>query len=215
VHYAIGSLAWGAVSLGILAATAAPLAGEVTAKGRTRTVTRTYSNPTAITIPDQGQATPQFPAQITVSKLRKGRVLDVNLTLFGVEHGYPDDIDVLLVSPDGRTAIVMSDVGGPNDLYGYDITLDDEANLDMPSFAQLAGGTYKPTNVDAMNDSLDTFPGQTPAASAALSSFDGINPNGKWELYVVDDKGANAGVVSGGWELELTATYKKKRQRKH
>lgn len=215
MHYAIRALAWGVVSLGILAATAAPLAGEVTAKSRTRTVTRTYRHPMPLTIPDQGQATPQFPAQVTVAKLRKGRILDVNVTLFGVEHGNPDDIDVLLVSPDGRTVMVMSDVGGPNDIFGADFTFDDEASLDLPNFAQLTNGTYQPTNVDGVNDTPDTFPGLTPGANAALSTFDGINPNGTWSLYVVDDKGGNAGVMSDGWELELTATYKKKRQRKH
>jgi len=35
--------------------------------------------------------------------LRRGKVLDVNMTLHNITHGSSNDIDVLLVGPGGRT----------------------------------------------------------------------------------------------------------------
>ena len=41
-----------------------------------------------------------------------GAISDVNVPLTGLSHTYPDDIDMLLVSPGGQNAIFMSDAGG-------------------------------------------------------------------------------------------------------
>ena len=45
----------------------------------------------------------------------------------GLSHTYPDDIDMLLVSPSGQNAIFMSDAGGSFDVVNCDLTIDDEA----------------------------------------------------------------------------------------
>ena len=41
-----------------------------------------------------------------------GSITDVNVQINGLSHTYPDDIDMLLVSPGGQNAIFMSDAGG-------------------------------------------------------------------------------------------------------
>ena len=55
-------------------------------------------------------ATP-YPSTCVVSGVT-GTVSDVNVNINGLTHTYPDDIDMLLVSPDGQNAIFMSDAGG-------------------------------------------------------------------------------------------------------
>jgi hypothetical protein len=37
-----------------------------------------------------------------------------------------------------------------------------------------------------------------------------MNPNGEWQLFVVDDQISNAGFFGDGWTLEITARVKKK-----
>jgi hypothetical protein len=34
--------------------------------------------------------------------------------------------------------------------------------------------------------------------------FNGTNPNGTWELYVIDDTGADGGQISNGWSLQIS-----------
>ena len=71
-----------------------------------------------ITINDAGPASP-YPSTCVVSGL-SGAINDVNVTFTGLNHTWPDDIDMLLVSPDGQNATIMSDAGGSNDLIDCD-----------------------------------------------------------------------------------------------
>ena len=47
-----------------------------------------------------------------------------------------------------------------------------------------------------------------------MSIFDGLDPNGAWHLYIEDDAIGGSGVLSGGWELEITAKVKKEKNKK-
>ena len=71
-----------------------------------------FSNAAAIAIPTSGPGAP-YPSNIEVSGL-VGPITDVNVSLNGLYHGFPDDVDVLLVGPGGQNAIIVSDVGGAN-----------------------------------------------------------------------------------------------------
>src|SRR5262245_15016355 len=56
---------------------------------------------------------------------RGGVIQDVSVHLWGVDHDFPEDLDVLLVGPGGRSVMLMSDV--PAGEWGdFDITIDDE-----------------------------------------------------------------------------------------
>ena len=77
-------------------------------------VCQTFTNLTPIAIPDSTApptlATP-YSSDITVSGA--GTVItNVSVTLNGVSHSFPDDIDILLVGPTGLASVIMSDVGG-------------------------------------------------------------------------------------------------------
>jgi subtilisin-like proprotein convertase family protein len=45
-------------------------------------------------------------------------------------------------------------------------------------------------------------PEAEPAGTARFADFAGIDPNGVWSLYVVDDAGSDPGTL-GGWTLRI------------
>ena len=155
------------------------------------------ANPASITIPNSGVATP-YPSTIAVSGLT-GTVSKVTATLAGLNHTFPGDIDVLLVGPGGQSVVLMSDVGGTNDAVNVTVTFDDTA---PPIGTAVVNGTFRPTN----SGSGDAFPAPAPAAphGTVLSTFNGVNPNGTWRLFVVDDAGGDLGAYTGGWSLTIT-----------
>ena len=75
----------------------------------------------------------------------------------------------------------------------------------LPAAGQLASGAWQPTAYTAPIPT-PRFPANAPAGpySTALSSLNGVNPNGTWSLYVFDDSGGDNGAISNGWSLALT-----------
>ena len=193
-------------------------------------VKKTFSNDEAIDIPlvgavNQFGAADPYPSTIQVQGFKKAKVVDVNLTLRNFSHTVSQDVDVLLVAPGGRNAVVMGDVGADpmgaaGEVSNITVTLDDEAADPLPVGVgnPLTSGSFRPLDsqgpTDGDNPALLTFPGSapTPSGNDALSTFDGIDPNGTWRLFVIDDAGDDTGSFAGGWKLEIKAKSKKKRR---
>lgn len=161
--------------------------------------TFTLANPALISIPSAGAANP-YPSTIDASSL-SGTVVKATVTLNDVSHTFPDDIDILLVGPTGAKTLLMSDAGGSTDLVNVDLTFDDDAPALLPDSNPISSGVYRPTDYGTG----DTFPAPAPAGPypASLAVFQGTNPAGNWNLYVVDDLTGDAGSI-GGWSLTLT-----------
>ena len=175
---------------------------------------QTFTNATAITIPATGTgtstggpATP-YPSNISVSGLTVpiGRV---SITLNGLSHTFPDDLDVLLVAPDGAKLIVLSDAGDTNDAVGLNLTFSDQTLAALPDAGPFGSGTYRPRNYGTL---LDPFPAPAPSFLAAdspapggtatfASQFKGHDGNGTWSLYIVDDANGDTGAIAGGWSI--------------
>src|SRR5688500_3157517 len=151
-------------------------------------VTQTFTSSGPITIPNGGPgqlnlpASP-YPAAITVSGFTNGAITDVNLLLTDLTSSYGSDVQILLSRDDGRRALVMSDIGEAISVTDIDLTLDDEAAAPLSRTA-LSSGTFRPTDFAA---GTDTFPAPAPSpnGNVALSTFDGADPNGTWQLWVV------------------------------
>lgn len=162
------------------------------------------SNAATVTIPagapttTVGNASP-YPAAINVAGVT-GTVTKVTATINNFNHTFPSDVDILLVGPGGQTVVLMSDAGGGTDAVNATVTFDDTAAGQIG--ATVVSGTFRPTNIGGG----DPFPAPAPAGphGAVLSAFNGINPNGVWSLYVVDDVGGDVGSISGGWSLTFT-----------
>ena len=163
----------------------------------------TFVNSAEIIINDlavnQGRATP-YPSQINVNCIF-GTVYKVTLTLHGLSHGNPDDIDMLLVGPGGQAVKVMSDAGGFFPVENVTLTLDQLAAQTLPDEGQIISGSYVPANYEE----IDNFLPPAPTVYAAnLLAYNGISPNGTWSLYIVDDQADAAGRIVSGWSLEFT-----------
>lgn len=150
-----------------------------------------------------GQASP-YPATINVTGLT-GTVTNISVILSGLSHTFPGDIDILLVSPGGENAIIMSDVGFNTPATGISLTLDDSAANSLPETDPLTSGVFRPANYDGLPD-LFNSPAPTPAGGSMLSVFNGIVPNGIWRLYVMDNGIGDVGDISGGWALLVSTS---------
>lgn len=152
--------------------------------------------------PSSGPASP-YPSRITVSGAGLSTT-GVTVRLGSVAHAVPVDLDVLLVSPTGQNLMLMSDVGGIAPASGATLTFTDGAGA-VPAAGPLVTGTYRPTDDDATSAD-GAFPAPAPSVSGAtaLATFNGQNPNGVWQLFVLDDASADAGAVSGGWCLDIS-----------
>jgi uncharacterized repeat protein (TIGR01451 family) len=159
-----------------------------------------FSSTAAITIPDHGPATP-YPATINISGVT-GRVNKPTITLNGLTHAFPHDINVVLVNPAGTNVLVMSHTGGGHAVTNINLTFDDAATATLPNQDPIAAGTYKPSSYQGPV----ALPGTAPSKyyQFALSAFDWSDPNGAWSLYVFDDTVGDNGIIAGGWTLNLT-----------
>lgn len=159
----------------------------------------TYTQLNTINIPGApattGAANP-YSSDLTVAGLPTG-VTVKSVKLGNFNHAFPDDVDIVLVSPSGQAVILMSDVGGSTPVVGLDYTFDDAAASLMADAAFNPQGTYRPTNIGAG----DVWVAPAPASPSAttLSTFTG-NMNGVWKLFIVDDASGSVGFV-GNWAI--------------
>lgn len=136
-----------------------------------------------------------YPLEFWVSQL-SGQVTDVNLTLTGLYHDYPADLDFLLVGPSGRNVMLMSDVGGTYNLGLVTYVFDQQAPSGLVQ-GYNQSGSYLPSDFgsgfgeDPMPD-LSVGPW-----GSTLDVFNGTDANGLWRLYINDDEDGYFGFLMG------------------
>jgi subtilisin-like proprotein convertase family protein len=143
-----------------------------------------------------------------------GSVTAISVTINGLTHSSPDDLDMLLVGPSGQTFHFWSDVGGTDAVNNITVTIADSGATTLPDSAALVDGTtYRPFNA-ALDDS---FPVPAPggpygepadAGTATFASiFNGLTAdqvNGTWSLFITDDTDGNGGSIAQGWSLSIS-----------
>lgn len=144
----------------------------------------------------------------------------LRVTLYDFEHLTADDIDVLLVGPQGQKFLLMGDAGGSSGLDGAaTITFSDNAGQVLPDDSQIFSGSFEPTTWIPGQTSFPSpappapyiEPGSEVGGAVTLASvFGNTNANGTWTLYIRDDNNAFQplgadGVVAGGWALQFFA----------
>ena len=165
-----------------------------------------YPNPAPLG-PADAAPLPPYPSSVVVSGER-GTTTSVTATLVGVSGAAIRDLDALLVGP-GGSSMLLSDAcssGIIPDWTGQTVTFDDRVGTAIPTSCPVGGfpsGAYRPVNFDSGADSFPGVPGPYPVS---LAAFNGRSPNGIWSLYVVDDNGADALAIGGGWRLDVATT---------
>jgi len=160
----------------------------------------------AFIVPDNGIVS----STINISGF--GTVTSVAVKLNIITMPKPNNIDMLLIAPDGTSNLVfMSDAGGDeNNPFSGTITLSDSGASVIPDSLALADGTtYKPGDYGAMEVGADWGLGvftvnhpTTQGSSTFGTSFTGIDSTGTWTLYVRDDEGPDFGDTEIGlWSL--------------
>lgn len=161
-----------------------------------------------------------YPSQILVSGATTN-LFRVRVTLYDYWSNSPDNVDVLLVGPNGAKYILMADAGGFVPIPASNtrtLTFTDSAPQVIADSSAPATGAYQPVNWETP---VSTFPvpappapyvepGSTiarPVGKTMYGNFAGINANGIWSLYVRDDGNfPRPEVQSGaicGWGIEL------------
>lgn len=154
------------------------------------------------TITTPSKANP-YPSEITVKDV-VGNITKVTVTLNGVTHAYPDDVNVLLVNPAGKKVLLMSHAGGDKGLNGATLTFEAGKGA-LPNDTQIISGTYAPTSYGPALDFSTVGGGPALPYADTLGSLAGVTPNGKWQLYVVDDAYTSSGLISS-WQLNFWVT---------
>jgi hypothetical protein len=174
----------------------------------------TFTNPASIVI-DPGVAAnaAPYPSPITVSGV-PAAITDVNVKLNDFGHTSPSDIGVVLVAPGGQA--LMLDNGGGNNVTAavhLNFTFDDSAAAQFPRPADLTSGSFRPANYFASTfgspgpGTAYANPGPVNGGTATLAStFNGLDANGVWNLFVHDFVGpGDGGQFAGGWALEVSS----------
>jgi len=139
-------------------------------------------------------------------------IQDINVHL-NLSGGFNGDIYAYLVHSSGFVVLLNRVAVGTGNSVGYgnsgmNVTFDDQASQNIHFYQNVGGysitggAAWKPDgrNIDPLS-SASTFSSTSP--SALLSSFNGINPNGSWTLFLADvSAGAQSTVVS--WGMDIT-----------
>lgn len=156
-----------------------------------------------------GPAT-RYPWSIEVGGL-EGELTKVTATMINFLAGKPDDIDMLLVSPEGDSVMLMSDACGeapfvPSQTWTFDD--DAPATLTDSGPCSVSGpASFKPSDFVGNPPEPDQFGVGGiifPPFPTRLETFAGTDPNGSWDLYVKDDEEGVVGFEITSWELTLT-----------
>ncbi|MBL8242468.1 MAG: Ig-like domain repeat protein [Bryobacterales bacterium] len=210
----------GAALAALLLAPSAFAACTGTATSATCTSTHAANNLTVV-----GGAVPQkatvYPSSNVVSGM-SGTISSVQVRLNGLTHTDPDDLDMVLVAPDGRAFVFWSDIGsvrGTNNacptapfacsISNFTITVSDSGSTLLPDGNGGAGQdarvlvdntTYKPTNNGV---GADLFPDSGVTVSAANSAANSPTVAGLGGTATFTSSFAGSGNINGEWKLYI------------
>lgn len=160
-----------------------------------------FSTTAPIAINAVAGATP-YPAKLDVQGM-PGRLTDVSVALRGFKHDRPTDVDVLLLAPDGRGVVLMSDGCGSSPVTGLTLVFNQQFKDAVPAGAPCDTLYFRPTNHPPGDNWPNTPPGVY--APADLDHLVGGEPNGTWKLYVWDDLNSKTGRIGNGWVLTVSS----------
>lgn len=183
--------------------------------GQVVQTTTTVSNPAAIAFPGTVGAATTYPSTLNFASSSTATVSNLRVHIYDLTAGFPDDLQLLLVAPNGKKVQLINDAGGSSPLVGLtDLTFDDvTASVSAaPDNGPLVdGATYKTVNYDTTINDSDAYPLPAPAGpyTLNLSTFVGSQLKdlaGTWQLYAVDDAAPDTINIAGGWDIDFVTS---------
>jgi uncharacterized repeat protein (TIGR01451 family) len=159
-----------------------------------------FSNANPVQIAPSGPADP-FPSTIEVGGI-PAEVFKVTVTLESLSHPIANELEILLVGPDGQASWLMAAAGGATAVSNLTLCFDPESSRRVPKSGPLESGVYAPARYGLPGLGLPA-PAPPGPYEADLDVFKGTNPNGFWSLYVYDLQPGNAGSLGDGWSLTV------------
>lgn len=150
----------------------------------------------------------EYPSTIEVEGLA-GTVTAVTAEVIDVGSGRAEDIDMALENPDGEVTMLMSDACGheAGGLANDDIKFDDDAPIFLSQIACASNQRLivKPTNYFNFGEGDDMSAEEGPQGPYVntMAALTGGEPDGEWNLYVLDDHAEVVGFGIAGWRLSL------------
>src|SRR5262245_22599535 len=141
------------------------------------------------------------------------RIVDLKVTLVGLSHTFPADLDFLLVGPGGTNLEFWSDAMGAVPISNGNFGISDNGVFMLPFPGGFAPDTYRPADYGGVESSSNW--GLAPSlvinhpvnngAGTLDSAFGGVLFNGTttWNLYVTDDTSPDSGSLMQ-WGLTIT-----------
>lgn len=168
----------------------------------------TWNGPTwnvSTAIPDNDDAGLASARTVTANGITQIENVTVTINLTG---GWNGDLFAYLVHDSGFSVLLnrpgrsLSNPDG-SATSGMSITFADSATMDIHTAIPMSGGsvtgTYQPDG--RTNDPL--LVQNTDARTAMLSSFNGLNANGTWTLFVADQSPGDTSTLQS-WSLTVT-----------
>jgi hypothetical protein len=150
---------------------------------------------------------------IVVGTTQWFRVTKIHVNFNTLQHTFSDDLDFLIVGPDGRNLEFWSDAGGGSSINGS-YTISDTGAASLSDATANAGGTYKPTDYTSAGGAETSsnwsglasipinHPGPTGSASFA-SAFGGTwISSTTWTLKIRDDVSGFSGSLAD-WSIQF------------
>ncbi len=162
-----------------------------------------FANSSFIGIYDQNRPATPYGTPITVAG-QVGAITDINVTLNGLTLTNPQSSRFLLVSPNGRSLVLMSGAGSSAAVNNANVTFDDSASGQVT--IPILTGSYRPTD---NSGGSHYFPGPAPLApyyanNSGLNIFNNFSPNGEWRLFIMSNSTSTSGTITGGWSIDIT-----------
>ena len=122
-------------------------------------------------------------------------VTGLTVSLNGLSHDRPDALIFGLANETAGVGFMFfSGAGGSTGVSNIDLTFSDAGAATLPD--PLVSGTYRPANNLAASFFF--------TIATSLNDLGSYNPNGVWQLYILNQPPGGAGTLSGGFSLAFT-----------
>ncbi len=141
------------------------------------TMKQNFTNYTPITISPENPNLIQ--SSIEVSAM-DGPIRDLNVSI-DIDHSWTSDLEITLIAPGGERVILVSGEGGNGDHF-RETTFDDASTIPIAGATAPFNNSYRPKE--------------------SLTLFNGLMPNGRWELIISDREFADGGRLNH-WSISI------------